>query len=79
MKRYFSPINIAVLTISDTRNKDNDKSEYLSEAINEKGHFYLYHEVIKDDAQGIINTVTELSLKNETTSYNYNWWYWFNR
>ena len=65
-KIIFSPINIAVLTISDTRNKDNDKSgTYLSEAINEKGHFCLYHEVIKDDAQGIINTVTELSLKNE--------------
>ncbi len=65
-KIIFSPINIAVLTISDTRNKDNDKSgTYLSKAINEKGHFCLYHEVIKDDAQGIINTVTELSLKNE--------------
>ena len=65
-KIIFIPINIAVLTISDTRNKDNDKSgAYLSKAINEKGHFCLYHEVIKDDAQGIINTVTELSLKNE--------------
>ena len=65
-KIIFSPINIAVLTISDTRNKDNDKSgTYLFKAINEKGHFCLYHEVIKDDAQGIINTVTDLSLKNE--------------
>ena len=43
-KIIFSPINIAVLTISDTRNKDNDKSgTYLSKSINEKVHFCLYH------------------------------------
>ena len=65
-KIIFTPINIAVLTISDTRSKDNDKSgSYLSKSINEKGHSCTYHEVIKDDPSQIINTVKELSLKKE--------------
>ena len=65
-KIIFTPINIAVLTISDTRSKDNDKSgSYLSKSINEKGHSCTYHEVIKDDPSQIINTVKRLSLKKE--------------
>jgi len=65
-KIIFTPINIAVLTISDTRSKDNDKSgSYLSKSINEKGHSCTYHEVIKDDPSQIINTVKVLSLKKE--------------
>ena len=65
-KIIFTPINIAVLTISDTRSKDNDKSgSYLSKSINEKGHSCTYHEVIKDDPSQIINTVKGLSLKKE--------------
>ena len=65
-KIIFTPINIAVLTISDTRSKDNDKSgSYLSKSINEKGHCCTYHEVIKDDPSQIINTVKVLSLKKE--------------
>jgi molybdenum cofactor biosynthesis protein B len=65
-KIIFTAINIAVLTISDTRSKDNDKSgSYLSKSINEKGHSCTYHEVIKDDPSQIINTVKGLSLKKE--------------
>ena len=65
-KIIFKPINIAILTISDTRDKDNDKSgTYLSKAIDEKGHYCAYHEVIKDDPHQIINNVKELSFKKE--------------
>jgi molybdenum cofactor biosynthesis protein B len=65
-KIIFTPINIAVLTISDTRSKANDKSgSYLSKSINEKGHSCTYHEVIKDDPSQIINNVKGLSLKKE--------------
>ena len=65
-KITFIPINIAVLTISDTRDKSSDQSgTYLANAIQEKKHLCTYHEVIKDDPQMIINSVRELSLKKD--------------
>jgi len=44
------PLNIAVLTISDTRTLDNDKSgDYLSEAIASAGHTLIDRTLVKDD------------------------------
>ena len=44
------PLNIAVLTISDTRTLDNDKSgDYLSEAITSAGHTLIDRILVKDD------------------------------
>ena len=44
------PLNIAVLTISDTRTLDNDKSgDYLSEAITSAGHTLIDRTLVKDD------------------------------
>lgn len=44
------PLNIAVLTISDTRTLDNDKSgDYLSEALTTAGHALYARSLVKDD------------------------------
>ena len=49
-KRKFIPVNITVLTISDTRNKKNDKSgKLLIEKIRSSGHNLKYYKIIKDD------------------------------
>tara|TARA_B100000530_G_scaffold288667_1_gene204311 strand:- start:152 stop:673 length:522 start_codon:yes stop_codon:yes gene_type:complete len=65
-KAEFKSINIAVLTISDTRNKDTDKSgSYLYNVILEKKHFCPFHEVIKDDVDLITKNILDLSHKNE--------------
>ena len=59
----FKQINISVITISDTRNKDTDKSgAYLIKAIKEKKHSCEDYEIISDDPNSIIKTIKEKSL-----------------
>jgi molybdenum cofactor biosynthesis protein B len=44
------PLNIAVLTISDTRSLDTDKSgDYLSDALTTAGHKLAERDLVKDD------------------------------
>jgi len=44
------PLNIAVLTISDTRSLDTDKSgDYLSDALTTAGHKLTERDLVKDD------------------------------
>jgi hypothetical protein len=44
------PLNIAVLTISDTRTLENDKSgDYLKEALTSVGHNLYDRDLVKDD------------------------------
>ena len=46
----FLPLNIAVLTISDSRTEENDKSgNYLRDAVIEAGHKFLGKQIIPDD------------------------------
>ena len=46
----FVPLNIAVLTISDTRTEENDKSgNTLKERIEEAGHKVVDKAIVKDD------------------------------
>jgi len=53
-QKEFKPINIAVLTISDTRNEATDKSgQILSKKIKEKGHALAAKEIVKDDKEEI--------------------------
>jgi molybdenum cofactor biosynthesis protein B len=53
-QKEFKPINIAVLTISDTRNEATDKSgQILSKKIKEKGHALAAREIVKDDKEEI--------------------------
>ena len=55
------PINIAVVTISDTRELNNDKSgEVLVERVNDFGHKIPVREIVKDDFNKIYDLFTKL-------------------
>ena len=61
----FKAINIAVVTISDTRIKENDTSgDILEERIKKLGHILKKRIIIKDDKNKIIDTLKELSNQN---------------
>ncbi|WP_340587522.1 molybdenum cofactor biosynthesis protein B [Erythrobacter alti] len=48
----FVPINIAVLTVSDTRTPDDDTSgDILVERMHKKGHLLAARAIIRDDAE----------------------------
>lgn len=56
--RTFVPIGIAVLTISDTRGFDDDRSgNTLAERLQQAGHRLAGRAIVKDDAQAIRNAV----------------------
>lgn len=49
--RIFKPINIAVLTVSDTRGPENDTSgDILAERVTAAGHNLVARTILKDDA-----------------------------
>jgi len=49
--RTFRPINIAILTVSDTRGPDNDTSgDILAERVKAAGHNLVHRAIEKDDA-----------------------------
>ena len=54
MEREFIPINIAVLTVSDTRTIENDTSGgYIVQRMTEAGHQVVAHVITKDSEVGI--------------------------
>ena len=62
----FVSINIAVLTISDTRKEDTDTSgALLKERINTAGHRCIEKKIIPDDKKIIKETIQILSKKAE--------------
>lgn len=61
--RPFIPVNIAVLTVSDTRKLDNDKSgDTLVARITEAGHRLADRAIVADDREAIFNTVRDWTL-----------------
>ncbi len=53
-ERNFVPVNIAVLTVSDTRTAADDKSgDTLAERLTKAGHFLADRDIVKDDADVI--------------------------
>ncbi len=53
--RPFIPVNIAVLTVSDSRTKDDDKSgDTLDRLIREDGHQVVFRQIVSDDQEVII-------------------------
>ena len=53
--REFLPINFAILTISDTRTKETDKSgDLLEKLIKTSGHMIIKRQIVPDD-QGLIS------------------------
>ena len=62
----FVPINIAILTISDTRTPDTDTSgALLQERINSAGHNCIEKKIIPDDVKLIRETLQILTNKEE--------------
>jgi len=60
-ERDFLPINIAVLTVSDTRGIEDDKSgDTLVDRINGAGHVVIERDIIKDDLAEIITKLKGL-------------------
>jgi molybdopterin adenylyltransferase len=54
-------VNIALVTISDTRTLENDSSgQYLEQALTEAGHQISKRVIIKDDAEQIRETLQSL-------------------
>ena len=53
--RLFIPVSIAVLTVSDSRTKDDDKSgDTLARLITEDGHQVVSRQIVSDDQEIII-------------------------
>ena len=51
----FFGINIAILTISDTRNFDNDKSgKVLKSLIEDYGHTCILRDIVKDESSELL-------------------------
>jgi molybdenum cofactor biosynthesis protein B len=56
--RPFIPLNIAVLTVSDTRSLEQDKSgDTLTARIKEAGHKLVHRAISKDEASEIVDIV----------------------
>ena len=67
----FVPINIVVLTISDTRTNETDTSgALLQERINTAGHKCVKKIIIPDDVQKIKDTLQKLSQEKEIDCIN---------
>ena len=62
----FIPINIALITISDSRSEENDKSgNLLKERIINFGHILYTKKIIPDDIETIKSTLIELSKNKD--------------
>ncbi len=58
-ERQFKPINIALLTVSDTRGPDDDTSgDILAERIRNAGHHLIERGIEKDDVPRIVNKIS---------------------
>ena len=62
----FVPINIAVITISDSRTKENDSSgDTLEKRITDAGHKMIKRTIIPDDVSQIKDTLDTMSKEEE--------------
>ena len=65
MSREFKSINIAILTVSDTRTKTTDKSgDFLSNAVEDAGHNVIHKRIVKDELVEIKNVLEEWSMSS---------------
>ncbi len=64
--KKFIPINISILTISDTRTEATDTSgQILAKKVREKGHALLHKEIVKDEKELIKKILLEWSSNKE--------------
>ena len=62
----FLPVNISVLTISDSRTTDDDKSgKILKDRIIKSGHVFKESKIVKDEKQEIITALEKWAEKQE--------------
>ena len=62
----FVPINIAIITISDSRTKENDTSgDTLEKRISDAGHAMIKRTIIPDDVSQIKDTLDTMSKEEE--------------
>lgn len=58
--KAFIPLNIAVLTVSDTRTEEDDSSgDYLAKAIKEAGHSIADRKILKDNKYALRAAVSQ--------------------
>ncbi len=58
--RSFVPLNLAVLTVSDTRGLEDDKSgQTLATRISDAGHVVADRQIVKDDVPQIVGLLTK--------------------
>ena len=61
--KSFVPLKIVVITISDTRTEENDKSgKFLTSALQSAGHQLFDKIIIKDDLENIVTTLQKYTL-----------------
>ena len=66
MSREFKSINIAILTVSDTRTKTTDKSgNFLSNAVEDAGHKVINKRIVKDELVEIKNVLEAWSMSSD--------------
>ena len=66
MSREFKSINIAILTVSDTRTKTTDKSgDFLSNAVEDAGHNVIHKRIVKDEVVEIKNVLEAWSMSSD--------------
>jgi molybdenum cofactor biosynthesis protein B len=54
VQREFIPVNVAVLTVSDTRTLETDTSgRYIADRLRESGHAIAAHEIVRDSELAI--------------------------
>ena len=64
--RDFKSINIAILTVSDTRTRTTDKSgKYLDSAVEEAGHNVIHKLIVKDEIDDIKNVLVSWSMASD--------------
>ena len=67
--RPFKPINIALLTVSDTRGPEQDTSgDILAERIQSAGHRLAARAIEKDDAEVIARRFNDSTIPRSTPS-----------
>ena len=66
MSREFKSINIAILTVSDTRTNMTDKSgDFLSNAVEDAGHNVIHRRIVKDELVEIKNVLEAWSMSSD--------------
>ena len=62
----FVPLNVAVLTVSDTRSEENDTSgQYLVEQVKTEGHLLADKKIVKDDIYQLRAIVSQWIASDE--------------